>query len=377
MPIKAVLIDLSGTLLNEGRAAPGSREMLARLEALGLGVYLASNNPFRRDVVRRELGVDPDRVLSPANVGGKKGQKPGKYVGAVRARLGIEANEILYLGDNITDLTEAVNNNVIFFLAAWSNPLFRYGIRVQKPENFPGVIERFFLKEALWYYAVDGYDTSGRAVTARALLNPDRTKVTGIQGVLKLGKNDAVLERDLSVHLIASMYLEGLHIQPVKPIWCVYPGHDGNLSRVLSRVAATASRLFSEQFLPTLILRHTKAKKSAFARARGEAVPISNQLRTINIDPEQEPKIRGRRVLVFDDYTTEAHSFETSRNFLLNAGAAEVIGIAVGKYAGDYYAYTPRAGVSWDSFAPAKLKDSDFDTNVIPSVIDVNALKIF
>lgn len=377
MPIKALLLDLSGTLLNEGKAAAGTREMLSALNHLGMEIFLASNNPVRGDVVKRELGMEPDRILHPKNVGGKKGQKPGKFVGAVCSRLGIQPNEILYLGDNITDLTEAVNNNVIFFLAAWSNPGFGYGIRVQKPEGFPKVVEQFFLKSSLWYYTVDGYDGMGRSVTTRALLNPDTTKVTGIQDVLKRGARLPVLERDLSMHLLASVYLEGLHIQPVKPVWCIYPGHDGKQSRVLTRFAAMAAKLFSEQFLPTLIIRHTKARKSAYARTSGERITISNQLRTINLDPGLAARIEDRRVLVFDDYTTQAHSFETSRNFLLNAGAADVVGIAVGKYSGDYLAYYPKSGTRWESFGPSNLKDSDFEAFPLPEVIDSDALKIF
>jgi hypothetical protein len=377
MSIRALLLDLSGTLINEGRAVPGAREMLRGLRELGLETFLASNNPFRRDIVKRELDVDADRILHPGNVGGKKGQKPGKFVGAVCSRLGIRPNEILYLGDNITDLTEAVNNNVIFFLAAWSSPTFKYGIPVRKPEGFLNVVTKYFLKESLWYYTVDGQDADGRVVRARALLNPDTTKVTGIQDVLKRGARIPQLEWELSMHLLASVYMEGLHVQPVKPVWSIYPGHDGNTSRVLTRFATMASRLFHEQFLPTLILRHTKAKKSAYARKRGETVPISNQLRTINLDPGSEGRIANRRVLVFDDYTTEAHSFETSRNFLSNAGASDVVGIAVGKYAGNYYAYSPRPGVMWDSFRPAALEEKNFVSVHIPERHDVHALNIF
>jgi hypothetical protein len=171
--------------------------------------------------------------------------------------------------------------------------------------------------------------------------------------------------------------LEGLHLQPVKPVWCIYPGHEGNQSRVLGRFAAMASRLFHEQFLPSLIIRHTKAKKSAYARRRGERVTITNQLQTINLDPALEARITGRRVLVFDDYTTEAHSFETARNFLLNAGASDVVTIAVGKYSGDYLAYSPKPGVLWDSFTPARLTEANFETEVLAAIHDVNALEIF
>jgi hypothetical protein len=182
----------------------------------------------------------------------------------------------------------------------------------------------------------------------------------------------------LSLHLLASLYLEGLHRRDRAgklPFWCVYPGHDGAQTGVLNSFATIAARLFRERYTPDLILRHKPAIKSAYARYHNVPITIGNQLQTIHINPQA--KIVGRSVLVFDDFTTEAYSFETARNFLLNAGATSVICIAVGKYPGAYYARTLKPGVTWNSSIPSSLDGSEFVETYMTFSQDARALTCF
>jgi hypothetical protein len=106
-------------------------------------------------------------------------------------------------------------------------------------------------------------------------------------------------------------------------------------------------------------------------------VTLDNQLQTICLDPSMSDKIVGQSAIVIDDFTTQGYSFETARNFLLNAGASSITCIAVGKYPGRYYARSPKNGVTWDSFASSPLTEIDFTSRLVQPLIDSNALASF
>ncbi len=381
MPIKAVILDVSGTLVQRsGDMVEDGPRLIIRLRDLGLAVFLASNNPVP-DATLALLGVPRDGLLTRATVGGAKGSR--RFVETVCSRLGIQSNELLYLGDEDNDMREAVNSNIAFFLATWANPDYPYGFPVSSPRKFYYIVRDCFLKHALWYYRVDDADSAGRPIHVRALLSPDETKSTGIEGLLKrkVGGDAPVgeftLSEYLSLHLLASLYLEGLHLPHAnqRPIWCLYPGHAGEQTGVLDDLATFGARLFREPYADSLIYRHQRAIKSAYARTRGEQPTLANQIGTIHL--RRPPEVAGRRVLVFDDFTTEGYGYETARNLLLHAGATDIYGIAVGKYRRPYIAHVPRSGIVWDSYQPVPLDDTAFTHEAVREHYDVAALNDF
>ena len=383
MPIKAVVLDLSGTLIDDsGAIVVGVPDMITRLQQLGLTIYIASNNAVPSHQVNRFSHVE---MLDRFIVGGTKGSR--KFIDTVCSRLGIARNQLLYLGDTDNDMREAVNCDVIFFLAAWSAPNYAYGIEVNTPARFAEIVETFFLKEKLWYYYLDDTDSGGRSVIVRALLEANTAWNTNIGSLLKYNLDLETVRsfkpsEYFSLHLLASLYLEGLHLRPQsqKPaIWCVYPGHAGGHIAALDEFARLVSRLFHQQYEASLIRRHTPARKRSTARSQRE-VPspsIDEQFQTILLDPALQTKIADRRVLVFDDFTTEGQSFETARNFLLNAQAAEIISIAVAKYGTRYRSYYPNANLRWDSFTQVKLRETDFYAKNLVGTLDQDALQPF
>ncbi|MEN3331476.1 MAG: hypothetical protein V7641_841 [Blastocatellia bacterium] len=384
MPIKAVILDLDGTLIDTtDNIVAGVPQMISSLQQNGVAVYVASNRLPAPPVDFNGLGITPNEYLTRRRVGQRKGT--GAFVDAVLANLRIERNELLYLGDSVNDMREAVNSKVAFFLAAWSNPTYSYGLAIKTPARFAHIVKTFFLKDKLWFYRINSVDHLTRTVAVRALLDPDTAISTGIRDLLKrniLGPpiKTYSLPAYLSFHLFSSVYLEGLHLhgsQGGPTIWCIYPGHDGSQGRVLSTFAQVVSRLFHDNYQPSLINRHTPSIKSAYARWRGETVDFANQLKTINLSPALRRFIEDRTILVFDDFTTEAYSFEAARNFLYNAGAREVISIAVGKYRKPYYPHCPHPGVVWDSFAPANLEDRDFRIDAVEENYDLDAVTPF
>jgi predicted amidophosphoribosyltransferase len=383
MPIKAIILDISDTLLERREVVSGVPEMIGRLRGLGLSLFFVSNNQVSRLTAIHPC-FEEGEYLDSFEVGGKKGS--GRFVDAICNRHELERNELLYLGDSDNDMKEAVNRSVAFFSPKWAVKDYPYGLKMSTPDRFATTIETFFLKEALWYYQVNDVDALNRPVIIRALLDPDECKNAGITRLLKQKQNQQfdnayMLSDYLSLHLFASLYLEGLHLRsrPRKPIiWGIYPSHKGSQTGVLERIATLTSRMFREAYVPGLIYRHTPAVQSHKARQRGERTTLSNQLQTIHLDPDLRNKVRGRCIIIIDDFTTGSNSFEAARNILYNAGAAEVVCIAVGKYPVPYNSRSPVSRVSWDSFSPTThLKDADFGFKSVREHRNEAALGLF
>jgi ribonucleotide monophosphatase NagD (HAD superfamily) len=81
MPIKAVIVDLSGTLIQNNQPVAGVQEMLTYLRELNLKVFIASNKQINNGDVKSLFKVSEDEILTPPNVGGIKGT--GMFIAAV------------------------------------------------------------------------------------------------------------------------------------------------------------------------------------------------------------------------------------------------------------------------------------------------------
>lgn len=97
------------TVLASGtRLLPGARETLARLHARGLRLAICSNKPvaFTRELVALlGLGNWLDAILGPEDVGRHK-PAPDMLLAALD-RLGVTADQALYVGDMVVDIQTA------------------------------------------------------------------------------------------------------------------------------------------------------------------------------------------------------------------------------------------------------------------------------
>ncbi len=358
MPIKTVILDRDGTLYNElsGKLQDGVAEMLVRLKDMGLNIFVVSNE--NRDKKVEELIGLPTQQFFYQTDCGHKGSK--KYVQKVLDTTGNALNEVVYLGDSEHDMHEASGSRVALFNAEWSNPNYRYGLAEESPKMFADDMERYFLKQHPWYFTVDGEDALQRSIRFRAVLDPDTCKNEGITALLKQrSENFADDEKSLELathlvtHMIASVYLEGLHLErePKKPtgfrmpVWCIYPGRSGGISPILRLFEQLTARLLGMKYEETLLQRHTTAPSSHVHRmSTGSPQDIREQFLTTSINQELLRKVKGNVVFVVDDFSTGSNAMETSRNLLLACGATRVIGITVGKYGGNYTGYVPGPG---------------------------------
>src|SRR6266567_6432991 len=105
MTIKAVLLDVSGTMLTWSGGSytlvQGIPGMISRLKKRNIAIYTASNDFPDAFAIKQRLNLDDDHVLYADKdvIDGKKGTR--KFVQYVCSQLNISPNELLYLGDSM------------------------------------------------------------------------------------------------------------------------------------------------------------------------------------------------------------------------------------------------------------------------------------
>ncbi len=384
MAIEAVILDLSGTLVDgQGRALLGAADLLSNLQESGIQVAVAATHDTAFGILK-SAGLVPDLVLTRRTVGANKGSS--LWVSRATAAFGVQPHQVVWLGDSQQDMLSALNADVIYFNAGWSAPDYRYGIQVESPRLFAALITGVFAKTHNWYWTCEGADAAGRRVRVRSVVDAngagDGRLARQLRSLLKEGTDSQLGPITLGdfarYHLLASIYAEGLVGGP-DVIWATYPGSGGNENPFLTSFAHLASQLFRDRFVGNLLVRHTPATDMSHARTAHQEVNFLDQINTVCLNADHQGRVRGNRVVVVDDFTTEGYSFECARNLLLLAGAAEVVSVCVGRYGAWYGKVAPVDGYTWDPFRPCIHDAANFQTTPCGrgATVEHNALDVF
>jgi soluble P-type ATPase len=365
MAIRAAVLDLDGTLIgDDGRLADGVSGMLAELEGAGIRIAIASNRPSAMQRAAA-AGIAYDLLLTYASVGNKKKGSP-QWVAQACAEMEVRRQELIWLGDGDNDMRSAVNGKVAYFNAGWSAPDYPYGISLAEPRLFSAVVLECFAKPVDWYWQMSLPDPAGRPVEVRAMTdargggNPKLE--TTLRGFLKDGYDPGLgplrFGEFVTFHLLGSIYSAGF--AKAADTWTVYPGSQGGPNASLGPFVATAARLFRDRYVHDLLVRHTPAVDSGQARNAGQVVDYDNQINTVHLNPSHRARIEGKHVVVVDDFETQGYSFECARNLLLEAGAATVTCICMGKYGTSRRLIAPVAGYNWNPYLPRVHNKNSF-----------------
>ena len=368
MTVKAVILDLDGTLIDEvsGKPVPGIEQMLEDLHKDDLKIAVASNKS-RAARKLKQAGLEPDFLLTRSVVKENKGSP--KWVYKACEAFSVESNELLILGDSDLDMRTAVNARVIYFHAGWSKPSYRYGILVREPWVFRVMVREFFMKSIYWYWWLQNRDSAGRPIAARAMVDSRGAGIDVFQNdlvqFLKEGGSPRVgrfsLRGFVMLHLLGSIYGSGLYRRA--DTWTTYPGSGSDANAALGPILFYASRLFRDRYVDYLFIRHRHAVDSGEARRRGERhlIDFPNQINTVHLNEQHRSAVEDKAILVVDDFETEGYSMECARNLLLEAGASEVMCVSISKYRKPRFLLTPADGYTWDPFVPVTHAPGAFD----------------
>ncbi|MDP9470158.1 MAG: HAD hydrolase-like protein [Chloroflexota bacterium] len=383
MTVKAALLDLGGTLLQaDGGPVEGATDMISELRQAGIKVAVASFDPGDTEYRMARAGIQVDLVLDRTTNKRPKGTK--EWVANACAALGIGRNEIVYLGDSDRDMREAVNSRVVYFNAGWSEPNYQYGVNVTTPARFSLITRECFAKSEEWFVSERLTDAAGRPARVHAMTDSrggqDANFADALRSFLKNRTDRALgsfqLSEAVTLHLLGSIFGTGL--VEGADLWTVYPGSKGRTNQSLAPFAAMAARLFRqatfsrtssevpELYLDDLLIRHTPAPDSGERRYRGERATFGDQINTVCLNERHRDRLVDKRIVVIDDFETEGFSLECARNLLLQAGAADVALVAIGKYPIKHlgwkrWLFVPVEGYMWDPFAPVQHDEASFE----------------
>lgn len=369
--IKVVICDGAGSI-QLPRPSPEMRGMLEDLPNLGIELAVASNG-FRGQVERnfRAAGLDIPRIIVTRQDMGVAKPSP-KFVYRVRDLAGVALNEIVYIGDSDgTDSLCAINAKVLPFAAHYSTsgkPM-EYGLPVPHPTAFHQYLATFGKQKAPyfgWNFDEKCPD-SDLPVLVRVLFGDHGS--LGITQPLKtilkdqrsvaIGRYDIPLATILFQYLVSQSYLSGI-IHDVDWI-TIYPGHKANsVNPLLKTFSSYLAKAFTQRFIPDLLIRHAEAPKSQFIP--GDKRSIFNQFQTIMVNDAHQRRLKyksGKTILVLDDFTTSGCSLETARRMLLQAGAKQVVGMAVAKYRQTHT--VTRITRDWNPYEPCTLTEEDIE----------------
>lgn len=383
MTIKAFITDLDGTLLtNTNTVVAGYETALTELQQLGLKIVIVSNLPHRKIDSRLDvLPINPDLVLTKEDVGISKGSP--LWIDRICTDFHIKENEVVYIGDSDHDMQTAVNSKIIYFNAEWSNPDYKYGIPIISPDILPMILKHFFIKEHLWYWSIDSSDLRKQPVIDRALIQGRDIGVGNFKNSLLRWAKDGIdskidsitLSEFLLYLLLGNLYLDGMYSE-IDTV-AVIPGHQGGHNPLMEKSLNRMAMLFRDTFNPNLLHRHTKAKKSAFARKAGDPLTFRDQVITmcLSCDLKNRSKmIDGKTILMIDDFITEGFSTEWARNLLYNAGARKVISVTIGAFHDAIEVQSITKGFKWNSYSPIDIDDKYISSKDVFATKNTHAL---
>jgi phosphoribosylpyrophosphate synthetase len=270
-------------------------------------------------------------------------QRPGRQSGAAITRIvefnrarGLSYADVLVLGATDTDLQMAVNSQTLLIRCEWVSQLGqqikRYGVPFSKPQSIPQVI-RLLENEAPWYFHYESDFLDIRALTnAGTYSEVDRDAIRLIKRLrecLKEGSRQHY--KAFNLHLLSGLCKTEIFREA--HIWTYYPSSDSDNSgrEMMAGFCTTSRETFKRQIHGPVFVRH-KASPKRHIGAFGDRTDPSSQLNTIHINPNYQGRLKGKTVVVMDDYLTYGVSFGVAAALLEKADASKVLCVAMGKF---------------------------------------------
>ncbi|MBC7271969.1 hypothetical protein ACF09G_36200 [Streptomyces albogriseolus] len=384
--VRAVVFDYKAVLRTMRSAHDGVAEVLRWLDAQDVSWVLLTNDPMDAAAVADAAGLPrPALHLCRNDIPGTPARGSGAWLDAVADSLKLRHNQLLLVGTSEWDWYTGINAGVIHVHARWASALRKKisSLTADGPAEVRELLEHFLLQEPTWAFRLDDRD---RSLWIRSLLPPNvRFPADGgrsflLQDIFTRARQVTVGDWDardvLMLRLLTSAYLDDC--LPGRSLFCVYPSSSpGKVSDQLAQFLTKAKVLVGSRYKENLLQRVHRAPDTSLERvkaSRGQIttadISIAAQARTVRVDPGHRGKLRGKTVVVFDDFTTEGKSLEWARTLLVAAGAAEVIALTIGKYPKPHTAYALRRGRKVNPFDVNDLTESDFIATRGPYGVD-------
>ncbi len=295
--------------------------------------------------------------ISKVDVGKNKGSP--EWIHYIEKRFGITHNELVYIGygNRKHDWYTAINSSVFYLHYApekkVSKDISKYVLRTASVQGALKFINVFLRDPPLFTYeftfedgtelrilfdaGVELKDVNGESFSLRDLFTYDK--------IFLLGKKRKIDARSiLFLLLIAQLWKEGIASRGVR--WCVYPSSKkGRVSKNMEPYLRFFRGLTGSYYAQILKrCKNTVDKSKARKEGRYHEVSFDREKGSLCLDEKQS--IKGRRIIVVDDFSTTGMSLEAAKLLLRNAGASQIALCAVGKYGSNHTVYDVEGNIS-------------------------------
>ncbi|WP_149264381.1 hypothetical protein [Actinomadura sp. K4S16] len=385
MPVRALIIDYK--VLERGDAA-ANRALLGWITGQGLDWCLFTTDPL--DVAAwcaAHRYPEPSAYVHRGIVPGGRNRGSTAWVDEAAGQLRVQWHELLYVGSTVLDWRTAGNAGVLYVHALWAGRLSarHNAISVSAPGEVSEFAEAFLLDEPRWAFQGSGDGWELRCLLPASVVLPCSAsgQMFRLQDVFTYERPVEIGDQDarsvLMLSALVNVYLEGLMTGGA---WiCVYPSSSpGRVSEQLQAFLEPASHLFHNYYREDLLVRAVRApdtsRERAAARREGRRaqVSIATQATTVHVGTNYRGRrLRGKTVIVADDFTTHGMSLSWAQTLLDMAGVEQVILLAVGKYGSAHHtSYAPLAQV--EPFqVNEELAERDFEPDDVPLERDSRA----
>jgi hypothetical protein len=339
MSLKLLLISVSGTIANSENIV--SKEVISQLAKLakqlsikGVRVALWSNRSwtYQKTTSLSDYFSEMSGVQVEAHGWHEDGNPSRRLADSVLPVLqhyGVQKHETILLGGTDEDMRAGVNNNLLHIRADWYGQQSNYGFSVKTVSELARFCFIFALRKHPLFFGVKSnslsYHSAGpfsTLVEAYSLFGQDA------KDAAKLGYGHPDFWFFLT---ISTLYFSGL-LTGVSYI-CTYPGHQALASMPandsLQEALMRLGKCFRMSFYHNLIVRHTTAAKSQPIKAAQRT--FANQLQSIHLNSHPHKNfstspnkgaisLKGKLVLVVDDFCTSGRSLEAARAYVEAAG---------------------------------------------------------
>ncbi len=342
MPLKLILMSPDGTVGADGKARKDIVHdlctFISRMDARGVQVAIWSRHHLALDKEPLEAYLTRESKAQVRHFRAGTPEYPTRQragsVNPILTELDVARHETLLVGSQDPDMQAGVNNQLLLVRPAWYGTEMSYGFPVESIDELARFCEIFALRQHPIYWSIDEDALQVRSMGPfSTILNDFAEFGSSARATAKESRGDPEF---WFFAVVSALYFSGL-VHQVDYI-CPFPGHNpsatGGIRAVLDDVMSRFAKCFRKTYFPNLIVRHAMSRKSQYLRA--DQKTFANQINTIHLnrlprsydkaEPRKTPlSLRGKRVLIVDDFITNGRSLDSARAFVEAGGGTTVL----------------------------------------------------
>lgn len=347
MWIKGIIIHPEILLICSEQEKIKFKEFLETSDLQLFGFSTHFNEDLKKEI--ENLGGE---FITKEEVGYNKGSP--KWVEYIENNFQIPHNKLVYIsfGSKKYDWITAINSSVFYFhylpeksLTSEKLPeeIKEYALCFTNLTRILNFINIFLKDPPLFTYKVDLDEKTKYRVLfdAGVKLKDYSGSPFSLQDLFTYSKNYYIGAKKFNVKAVLFLFLviqlwkEDLARKGV--IWCIYPSSKkGKISPNMEPYLRFFRGLTGSYYKPVFIrVEDTLDKSDARRKSEYYKINFTKERDTLQICE----KVKGKRIIVVDDFTTTGMSLEIAKLLLLESGASEIILCAIGKYGYDHNLY--------------------------------------